>query len=128
MTGISTQWKTQWLLLELLEKVGSNNELLFEQNLQKLNLYLIGFHNYHHTFPWDYATSEFGPKYNLTTCFIDMCAAIGWAYDRKTVTPSVIRQRKLRTGSVTEKGAFGLHWEREVFGSTIYIELNIYQI
>lgn len=68
-----------------------------------------GFHNYHHTFPWDYATSEFGPKFNLTTCFIDLCASIGWAYDLKTVSPSVIRQRKLRTGDIHQKGAFGLH-------------------
>jgi len=69
-----------------------------------------GFHNYHHTFPWDYATSEFGPKYNLTTCFIDLCAAIGWAYDRKSAAPGVIRKRKLRTGDINEKGAFGLHY------------------
>jgi stearoyl-CoA desaturase (delta-9 desaturase) len=68
-----------------------------------------GFHNYHHTFPWDYATSEFGPKYNLTTCFIDFCASIGWAYDRKTVSPDVIRQRKHRTGDIKEKGPYGPH-------------------
>jgi stearoyl-CoA desaturase (delta-9 desaturase) len=68
-----------------------------------------GFHNYHHTFPWDYATSEFGPKYNLTTCFIDLCASIGWAYDRKTVSPNVIRQRKERTGDINEKGPYGPH-------------------
>ena len=41
-----------------------------------------GFHNYHHTFPWDYATSELGWKFNLTTIFIDFFARIGWAYDR----------------------------------------------
>ena len=68
-----------------------------------------GFHNYHHTFPWDYATSEFGPKYNLTTCFIDLCASIGWAYDLKTVSPNVIRQRKARTGYIKEKGQYGPH-------------------
>jgi len=57
-----------------------------------------GFHNYHHTFPWDYATSEFGIKLNVTTMFIDLMAKIGWAYDRKVVSPEVIRLRKLRTG------------------------------
>ena len=41
-----------------------------------------GFHNYHHTFPWDYASSELGWKFNLTTIFIDFFAWIGWAYDR----------------------------------------------
>src|SRR6185437_8481143 len=30
-----------------------------------------GFHNYHHSFPWDYSTSEFGWKWNITTFFID---------------------------------------------------------
>jgi len=57
-----------------------------------------GFHNYHHTFPWDYATSEFGVKLNITTIFIDFMAKIGWAYDRKVVSKDVIRQRKMRTG------------------------------
>ena len=26
-----------------------------------------GFHNYHHTFPYDYSTSEWGPHLNITT-------------------------------------------------------------
>ncbi|GJQ73939.1 Desat1 [Trypoxylus dichotomus] len=44
-----------------------------------------GWHNYHHTFPWDYKTSELG-KYSLnwSTAFIDFFAKIGWAYDLKT--------------------------------------------
>jgi len=39
-----------------------------------------GYHNYHHTFPYDYSTSEHGWKYNFnfTTLFIDSFAAIGW--------------------------------------------------
>ncbi|XP_054156175.1 acyl-CoA Delta-9 desaturase-like [Oppia nitens] len=68
-----------------------------------------GFHNYHHTFPWDYATSELGPKFNLTTCFIDTCAYLGWAYDLKTVSPQVIRQRKERTGDTKDKGPYGYY-------------------
>lgn len=45
-----------------------------------------GWHNYHHTFPRDYATSEFGmlKQYNLTKLFIDFCASIGLAYDLNT--------------------------------------------
>jgi stearoyl-CoA desaturase (delta-9 desaturase) len=66
-----------------------------------------GFHNYHHTFPYDYATSEFGPKFNFTTCFINLFAAIGWAYDLRTVSPQAIVQRKLRTGDISEKGPYG---------------------
>ncbi|RWS25460.1 stearoyl-CoA desaturase 5-like protein, partial [Leptotrombidium deliense] len=51
-----------------------------------------GYHNYHHTFPWDYSTSELGWKINLTTIFIDTFAKIGWAYDLKKVSPEMIRQ------------------------------------
>ncbi|GFT59100.1 stearoyl-CoA desaturase 5 [Nephila pilipes] len=57
-----------------------------------------GFHNYHHTFPYDYATSEYGIKYNLTTTFIDVMAWLRLAYDRKTVSKGMIAARKLRTG------------------------------
>mmetsp|Transcript_1545 Transcript_1545/g.2385 ORF Transcript_1545/g.2385 Transcript_1545/m.2385 type:complete len:611 (-) Transcript_1545:82-1914(-) len=44
-----------------------------------------GWHNYHHAYPWDYATSEFGAMYqfNPTKIFIDGCAALGLVYDRK---------------------------------------------
>lgn len=57
-----------------------------------------GFHNYHHTFPWDYATSEYGMKLNLTATFIRFMATLGLAYDLRTATPDMIERRKLRTG------------------------------
>uniref|UniRef100_A0A336KSV0 CSON013525 protein n=1 Tax=Culicoides sonorensis TaxID=179676 RepID=A0A336KSV0_CULSO len=58
-----------------------------------------GWHNYHHAFPWDYKTGELG-KYGLnwSTAFIDFFAKIGWAYDLKTVSEEVIRNRALKTG------------------------------
>lgn len=61
-----------------------------------------GWHNYHHTFPWDYKTSELG-KYstNFTTAFIDLMAKIGWAYDLKTVSEEVVKKRIMRTGDGT---------------------------
>lgn len=61
-----------------------------------------GWHNYHHVFPWDYKTAEFG-KYslNLTTAFIDFFAKIGWAYDLKSVSPDIIKKRVKRTGDGT---------------------------
>jgi len=42
-----------------------------------------GWHNYHHTYPRDYATSEFGisKRFNPTKAFIDACAFLGLAYD-----------------------------------------------
>ena len=40
-----------------------------------------GHHNYHHTFPYDYGTSEWGLSLNLTTGFINTMAKLGQAYD-----------------------------------------------
>ncbi|PSN54673.1 Acyl-CoA desaturase [Blattella germanica] len=58
-----------------------------------------GWHNYHHTFPYDYKAAELGNySYNLTTAFIDFFAALGWAYDLKTVPESVVKRRVARTG------------------------------
>ncbi|XP_071379525.1 acyl-CoA desaturase isoform X1 [Centroberyx affinis] len=57
-----------------------------------------GFHNYHHTFPYDYATSEFGCKLNLTTCFIDFMCFLGLAKDCKRVSQEVVLARIQRTG------------------------------
>ncbi|MFT7807194.1 acyl-CoA desaturase-like [Arapaima gigas] len=57
-----------------------------------------GFHNYHHTFPYDYATSEFGCKLNLTTCFIDLMCFLGLAKECKKVPREVIMARVQRTG------------------------------
>ncbi|XP_077594520.1 acyl-CoA desaturase [Stigmatopora nigra] len=57
-----------------------------------------GFHNYHHTFPFDYATSEFGCKLNLTTCFIDLMCFLGLAKDRKRVSHEMALARAQRTG------------------------------
>ncbi|XP_053269841.1 acyl-CoA desaturase isoform X1 [Pleuronectes platessa] len=57
-----------------------------------------GYHNYHHTFPYDYATSEFGCKLNLTTCFIDFMCFLGLAKDRKRVSSELILARAQRTG------------------------------
>lgn len=60
-----------------------------------------GYHNYHHTFPYDYSASELNWKYNFnfTTLFIDFFAWLGWAYDLKKVSPAIIAQRVDRTGN-----------------------------
>lgn len=44
-----------------------------------------GWHNWHHKFPYDYATSEFGAsmQYNPTKLFIDACIAMGLASEPK---------------------------------------------
>ena len=47
-----------------------------------------GWHNWHHKYPFDYATSEFGvfKQYNPSKLFIDTCCALGLASDRKRAT------------------------------------------
>ena len=74
-----------------------------------------GFHNYHHTFPYDYSTSEYGLKFNVTTAFINFMAKIGpsrvtfkkqddsflisgQAYDLRRPSEETVRARILRTG------------------------------
>lgn len=57
-----------------------------------------GFHNYHHTFPFDYSASEFGLNFNPTTWFIDFMCWLGLATDRKRATKQMIEARKARTG------------------------------
>ncbi|XP_072293278.1 stearoyl-CoA desaturase b [Eucyclogobius newberryi] len=58
-----------------------------------------GFHNYHHTFPFDYSTSEFGWWLNPTTAFIDLMCFLGLASDRKKVSKEVILARMQRTSN-----------------------------
>ncbi|XP_026732864.1 acyl-CoA Delta(11) desaturase-like [Trichoplusia ni] len=58
-----------------------------------------GFHNYHHTFPWDYKAAELGGySLNFATFFIDVMAKIGWAYGLKTVSEDLIEKRVKKTG------------------------------
>lgn len=57
-----------------------------------------GYHNYHHVFPWDYRAGETTRWFNFTATLIELFAKIGWAYDLKTVSQSVIDRRADRTG------------------------------
>ncbi|XP_055676501.1 acyl-CoA Delta-9 desaturase-like [Lutzomyia longipalpis] len=66
-----------------------------------------GWHNYHHTFPWDYKAAEMGDfRYNITTSIINLFAKIGWAYDLKQPSKELIRKTIERSGdgSHTEHG------------------------
>ncbi|TSK22749.1 Acyl-CoA desaturase [Bagarius yarrelli] len=62
-----------------------------------------GYHNYHHTFPYDYATSEFGSVLNITKLFIDTMCYIGLAEDRKKASHETIVARIQRTGDGSYK-------------------------
>ncbi|KAG5669822.1 hypothetical protein PVAND_000115 [Polypedilum vanderplanki] len=61
-----------------------------------------GWHNYHHVFPYDYKTGEFGGwqgyKFNITTAHIDFFAKIGWAYDRKYASAEMIARKVAKSG------------------------------
>ena len=57
-----------------------------------------GWHNYHHTFPYDYSTSEWGFRINMTTRFIHAMKSLGWAYDLRTASPATVAARAARTG------------------------------
>uniref|UniRef100_A0A1B6EKR5 Fatty acid desaturase domain-containing protein n=1 Tax=Cuerna arida TaxID=1464854 RepID=A0A1B6EKR5_9HEMI len=73
---------------------------------QNLSVSLValgeGWHNYHHVFPWDYKAAELGNyRANITTCLIDMFAKIGWAYDLKTASPSLVESVIVKHGDGT---------------------------
>ena len=62
-----------------------------------------GYHNYHHTFPWDYSASEHGWKtnFNPATAVIDMLAYLGLVTERRVVSKDVVKKRVERTGDKT---------------------------
>lgn len=57
-----------------------------------------GYHNYHHKYPSDYATSEWGVlsgQFNPTKVFIDLMALIGQAYDLKRSRTAVTTRERV---------------------------------
>lgn len=67
-----------------------------------------GFHNYHHVFPNDYATSEFGGFYfNFTKIFIDTFYALGQVTDRKKISDEMVLNRRQRTGDLSHDHSHG---------------------
>jgi len=60
-----------------------------------------GWHNYHHTFPWDYSASEYGASYNLPAYFIRFCARMGHAWDLRQANEQMIHLRAQKTGDGT---------------------------
>jgi len=74
-----------------------------------------GFHNYHHTFPSDYSTSEFGMRLNLTTLFIDAMAWLGLADQRRKMGAETVERRKERTGD----GSMDLLHQKSLFGQRV---------
>uniref|UniRef100_A0A183C3S1 Fatty acid desaturase n=1 Tax=Globodera pallida TaxID=36090 RepID=A0A183C3S1_GLOPA len=79
-----------------------------ESMLTTLTAWGEGGHNYHHTFPQDYRTSEMMGLFNLSRLFIEFFSKIGWAYDLKTTDEETVqRQMNRQLGKLrqTEKAA-----------------------
>jgi len=71
-----------------------------------------GFHNYHHTFPHDYSTTEFGWLLNMSTVFIDACAVFGLAYDRKSIPAKFVQMRREKTGDKVSSKTEKVQWTK----------------
>lgn len=69
-----------------------------------------GWHNFHHVFPFDYKTGEFGGfegyKYNITTAIIDFLSWMGLIYERKFATPEMISKKAHRSGDGSHSSIF----------------------
>ncbi|XP_046337828.1 stearoyl-CoA desaturase-like [Haliotis rufescens] len=83
----------------------------YDEKIRPADNYIIaliangeGFHNFHHTFPQDYATSELPWTLNLTSVFIDACAKLGLAYDLNKTSKDIVAKRAARTGQGSLKG------------------------
>lgn len=61
-----------------------------------------GFHNYHHTYPSDYAASEDSHPFNLTTRVIDLLAFMRMAYNLKRANRDQMRNRKTMTYAMSK--------------------------
>ncbi|XP_047532043.1 acyl-CoA Delta-9 desaturase-like [Vanessa atalanta] len=60
-----------------------------------------GWHNYHHTFPWDYKAAELTMHFNQSANFIRIFEKLGLAYDLKTASPEMVARRIIKTGDGT---------------------------
>ncbi|XP_015787573.1 stearoyl-CoA desaturase 5 [Tetranychus urticae] len=61
-----------------------------------------GYHNFHHTFPYDYTVSEFGQTFNISKLFIDFFALFGQAYNLRKASPEFIEKAKNKTLNFNE--------------------------
>lgn len=58
-----------------------------------------GWHNYHHSFPTDYKSAEFGfYKFNFVTFLIELLAKIGLVYDLKQSSEALVKMTCERKG------------------------------
>lgn len=79
-----------------------NKDILPRENRLVATLTLgEGWHNYHHAFPFDYKAAEHFDIFNLCTFLIKKFEKIGWAYDLRQATPTMINSIAQRLGDGT---------------------------
>ncbi|XP_043473146.1 acyl-CoA Delta(11) desaturase-like [Leptopilina heterotoma] len=62
-----------------------------------------GWHNYHHSFPWDYRAAELGAYgLNPSTAFIEIMSWFGLAYNLKTPNRDLVKSFNLNKGDGTD--------------------------
>ena len=81
-----------------------------------------GWHNWHHKYPYDYATSEHGvfKQYNPTKLFIDTCVFCGLAWDCKRATGAWNRLKVMRLQQQLE----ALHSNEKVLETKEEVDLD----
>ncbi|CAJ0578820.1 unnamed protein product, partial [Mesorhabditis spiculigera] len=77
-----------------------------------------GGHNYHHTFPSDYRTSEFTYCLNLGKLLIDLGAHFGQVQDRKVVGEEFIQKRIEANEAIFGKSEYYEHFSQSWFKSS----------
>ena len=121
MLRYSVTLHSTWLVNSAAHMWGSKP---YDKNIEPRENYSVnyltygeGYHNYHHTFPYDYSASELGwtGNFNLATLFIDFFALIGLAYDRKTVPKDIVMKRHERTGEKPIKYRNGKSFITDLF-------------
>lgn len=65
------------------------------------------YHNFHHTFPYDYSISELGKTINTSKIFIDIAAWLGLAYDLRLAGEEFIKKTKQKA---TEENPICYTW------------------
>lgn len=69
-----------------------------------------GLHNYHHSFPTDYKSAEFGfYEFNFVTFLIELLSKIGLTYDLKQPSEALVKM-------ICERKGDGSHpkWKTEI--------------
>ncbi|XP_076289107.1 acyl-CoA Delta-9 desaturase-like isoform X2 [Lasioglossum baleicum] len=63
-----------------------------------------GYHNFHHSFPWDYRMTN--QPFCIPAKVLDILAYLGLAYDLKMVTPNIVQGHAKRHGDTDARDIF----------------------